>query len=232
MKLSILTATYNRGNLLKNIYESINRSLINIYENSIRRQLNSKDLNKEKDENKNVDNFYIEWIIIDDGSTDNTKKIVEGIKRKLQLIKNERYQKEESYKQNDSNINFKSKIEIKYIYQENSGKMAAINNGMRYVTGNLCVDCDSDDFFTNDAFRIIYNNVNNLELLSKEKEKIYGICFLKKDLKGNISGEKFKKEFIKTTMFELYFKEDVQGEKVIVFNTEVRKKFKHELERR
>lgn len=31
-------------------------------------------------------------------------------------------------------------------------------------------------------------------------------------------------------MFDLYFKYDMQGEKILVFNAEIRKQFKHELE--
>ena len=56
MKLSILTATYNRGEYLKELYKSIIRNL-----------------------NCALD---IEWIIIDDGSIDNTKEIVQGLVRR------------------------------------------------------------------------------------------------------------------------------------------------------
>lgn len=143
----------------------------------------------------------IEWIIIDDGSTDKTKELVN------KWIK-------------------ENKIEIKYIYQKNSGKMSAINRGMEEVTGELVVDCDSDDYFAENAFKIISQNVKKL-LTSKE---IYALCFLKQNKQGNISGKKFKENFLKTTMFDLYFKDDIQGEKILVFNSKIRKKFKHELE--
>ena len=76
MKLSILTATYNRAKYLPKLYESIKSNL--------------------------KYNIIPEWIIIDDGSTDDTKKIV----------------------QNFINDN---QFEIKYQYQENAGKMKAIN---------------------------------------------------------------------------------------------------------
>ncbi len=76
MKISILTPTYNRKQLLQRLYNSI---------------LQNCDYGVE-----------VEWVIMDDGSTDNTKETIE-----------------EWIKEN--------KIEIKYHFQENQGKMAAIN---------------------------------------------------------------------------------------------------------
>ena len=176
MKLSILTATYNRAKYLPKLYKSI---LENIETSSLK----------------------AEWIIINDGSTDNTEEVIEKF-----VLEN--------------------RIEIKYIFQENSGKMVAINKGMEEVTGELVVDCDSDDFFTVNAFKVIEQNA--VKLL--ENEKIYALCFLKQDFWGNVSGKKFSTNYMESTMFDLYFKQDTQGEKILVFNTKIRKKFKHELE--
>ena len=177
MKLSILTATYNRPKYLNKLYESILK-------------------------NEKSSNLKAEWIIINDGSTDNTEEVV-----KKYVLEN--------------------KINIKYLFQKNSGKMAAINRGMEEVTGDLVVDCDSDDFFANNAFKVIERNVSKL----LENEKIYALCFLKQDFFGNISGKKFSINNMESTMFDLYFKQDIQGEKILVFNTKIRKKFKHELEK-
>ena len=104
MKLSILTATYNRASFLERLYESI---IVN--------------LDKELD---------VEWLIMDDGSEDETSEIVQKFIDE-------------------------SKVEIKYKKQENQGKMVAINNLMQYVTGDLIVDCDSDDYFAPNAFETI-----------------------------------------------------------------------------
>ena len=90
MKISILTPTYNRANLLTNLYNSL-----------------VKNLNY---------GLEIEWLIMDDGSTDNTQSVVENF-----------------IKQN--------KIDIKYFKQENQGKMVAINNLVEKTTGELIVDC-------------------------------------------------------------------------------------------
>ena len=119
MKLSILTATYNREKYLKRLYESI---------------INNQNYGLEA-----------EWIIIDDGSIDRTKSLVEYF-----ILEN--------------------KLDIKYIYQKNSGKMSAINLGANMATGELLIDCDSDDFFSDNAFEIIYRNSDKL-LSNREKDK-------------------------------------------------------------
>lgn len=175
MKLSILTATYNRAKYLPKLYESIKENL--------------------------QSNLSCEWIIIDDGSEDNTKNQVQ--------------------KFIDENI-----VPIKYFYKKNSGKMSAINEGMKYITGDLVVDCDSDDFFVQDAFNKINENANKLF----ENQNLYGMIFLKKENSENISGKEFKNKEQITTMFDLYFKEDIQGEKVIVYNSKIRKLYNHQLE--
>ena len=161
MKISVLTPTYNRSNLLDNLYKSLIENL-----------------------NYGVE---IEWLIMNDGSTDNTEeKIKEYIKQ--------------------------GKIDIKYFYQENQGKMVAINNLVGQATGELIVDCDSDDYFSDDAFKIIKESY---EKYPNENQELYGMCFLKYDTKGQNMGQLFKNE--KTTMFDLYFKEGEDGEKALVF---------------
>ena len=174
MKISVLTPTYNRAHLLDNLYKSLIENL-----------------------NYGVE---IEWLIMDDGSTDNTEeKIKEYIKQ--------------------------GKINIKYFYQNNQGKMVAINNLVGQATGELIVDCDSDDYFSDDAFKIIKESY---EKYPNENQELYGMCFLKYDTKGQNMGQLFRNE--KTTMFDLYFKEGEDGEKALVFYSNIRKQFKHELE--
>lgn len=173
MKISVLTPTYNRANLLKRLYESL------IY--------NSK---------YDVD---IEWLIMDDGSTDSTKKVIQE-------------------------LSSEGKVNIKYNFQPNQGKMAAINNLVEKAEGDFIIECDSDDYFTKDAFKIIKEEYEN----NKNYTKLYAMCFLKYDTNGKNMGNKFSKK--ETTMFDLYFKEGEDGEKALVFFSDVRKKYKHKLE--
>ena len=175
MKLSILTATYNRANYLPKLYESIKENL--------------------------KYNVTPEWIIVDDGSTDDTKNIVQGFIEENSII-------------------------IKYMYQKNSGKMSAINEAVKMATGDLIVDCDSDDYFINNSLEIIEKYSEKL----LNNENLYGLVFLKSEENGEISGNRFTSSEQITTMFDLYFKEDIGGEKIIVYNSKIRKQYLHQLE--
>ena len=81
--ITILTPTYNRAHLLGKLYESL--------------------LNQE--------NYNFEWLIIDDGSTDNTKDVVK-------TFKNE-------------------KFAVKYMFKENGGKHRALNTGIKEISTPL-----------------------------------------------------------------------------------------------
>jgi len=173
MRVSILTATYNREKLLKKLYSSLL-------------------------ENSKYD-VEIEWLVMDDGSIDNTEKVIQDF-----ISEN--------------------KIEIKYFNQKNQGKMVAINKLVEHATGDIIIDCDSDDYFTNNAFEIIKDEYEKY----KSKENIYGLCFLKYDQNDRNMGNEFKNKI--TTMFDLYFKEGETGEKSIAFYSNIRKQYKHKLE--
>ena len=170
MKFSILTATYNRAKCLPKLYESLIKNKSNNYE--------------------------IEWLIMDDGSKDETENLIKDY-----IAKNE--------------------IEIKFFKQQNQGKMTAINNLAQYVTGEIWIE---DDYFTDGAF----DKIKDLYEKNKKRKDIYAFAFLKIDQNGNNMGNTFKKE--ETTMFDLYFKEGGTGEKALAFITEVRKKYRYELE--
>lgn len=175
MKISIITPTYNRAKFLEPLYKSILENL-----------------------NETVE---IEWLIMDDGSTDSTQRVIENFKKE-------------------------NKIEIKYNQQLNQGKMIAINKLVKETTGDIIIDCDSDDYFTKDAFITIKEQWEK----NRERKDVYGMCFLKYNTKGKNMGNEFKKQ--ETTMFDLYFKEGETGEKAIAFYSEVRKKYQHELEKK
>lgn len=95
--------------------------------------------------NQTYDNFEI--IFVDDGSKDKTSKITKEYVSKFK----------------------KRNVELKYLYQENSGQAEAVNNGLKYVTGDYLIWPDSDDYYESDA----------LEALALELDKNDSIAYVK-----------------------------------------------------
>ena len=107
---TVLITTYNYGHFIKYAIESVLE----------------QDFPKEQ----------IEIIIIDDGSTDKTKDIVQQYKNKL-----------------------------KYIYQENQGQGAAINNGLLNSKGKYIFLLDADDIFYPDKIKETINTFKKNETI-------------------------------------------------------------------
>lgn len=101
--ITVFTPAYNRADLLKRCYESMCRQT-----------------------NKN----FI-WMIIDDGSTDNTKEVVD-----LWMLNNNGF-------------------EIQYYYKKNGGLHTAYNEAIEHIDTELCVCIDSDDYMPDNAIEII-----------------------------------------------------------------------------
>ncbi len=101
-KLTILTPTYNRGVVLKRLYESLLKQTYRSFE----------------------------WVIINDGATDNTDEIV-------------------------SNFINEGIISIKYKKKINGGKPSAHNEGVMLADSDLTIICDDDDYFVKDALKIV-----------------------------------------------------------------------------
>ena len=152
MKMSILTATFNRAYCLKKLYQSLV-------------------------ENSNYE-VELEWLIMDNGSTDDTKELIESFLKEARL-------------------------NIKYFYQENQGKMVAINNLVPLVQGDLIIEVDSDDYLTNTAVKIIKNRYYLLE----KNPDIYAFAFLRYNQELCNIGSTFKNDNYISTMFDLYFKD-------------------------
>ena len=100
--ITVLTPTYNRGELLKKLYNSLCKQ-------------------KCKD---------FEWLIVDDGSIDDTYACVEQIKKIADFP-------------------------ISYYKKENGGKHTALNYAYQFIKNPLTFIVDSDDFLTPDAISCI-----------------------------------------------------------------------------
>lgn len=75
----------------------------------------------------------LQVIIVNDGSSDKTKEIINLYKSKFEKLN----------------------IELKIIHQENLGQAAAVNNALKYVNGEYLVWQDSDDCYTKNALKLM-----------------------------------------------------------------------------
>ena len=166
--LTVFTPAYNRAHTLNKCYESLKRQTCKDFK----------------------------WLIIDDGSTDNTKELVE-------LWKSEN---------ND--------FEIKYIYQKNQGMHGAHNTAYENIDTELNICIDSDDYLTDFAVEEIKNHWNKVKC-----DNLSGIIGLDSYKDGKIIGDKFPENMKTTTVFDFYYNKRLTGDKKIVYRTELTKMY-------
>lgn len=165
--LTVFTPTYNRSYTLHKCYESL----------------------------KKQSNKRFKWLIIDDGSTDNTKDLV------------------------NKWIN-EADFEIKYIFKKNGGMHTAHNTAYENIDTELNVCIDSDDYLTDDAVKIIINEWNKVR-----NDKLAGLGALNIFESGEIIGTKFPKNIKTAKYFDIYNKYGVVGDKKFIYRTELTKQF-------
>ncbi|MDR4216139.1 glycosyltransferase family 2 protein [Priestia megaterium] len=170
-KLTVFTPTYNRAYCIHQCYESLKRQTC-------------------KD--------FI-WLIIDDGSTDNTKGIVNG------WI--------------DENI-----IQIKYHWQDNQGMHGAHNTAYELIDTELNVCIDSDDYMPDDAVEKIIDTWKKYG-----GNEVSGIIGLDANHKNEIIGTRLPQHIKRSTLFDLYNKYGVTGDKKLVYRTELTKQYPYPL---
>lgn len=166
-KLTVFTPAYNRGYCLHRCYESLKRQT----------------------------NQDFVWLIIDDGSSDNTKELV------------------------NSWIN-ENVIDIRYHWQENQGMHGAHNTAYELIDTELNICIDSDDYMPDDAVEKIISFWNQFG-----SDEVSGIIGLDSDTKGCIIGTKLPEYLKSSTLFNLYNKHGVIGDKKLVYRTELTKKY-------
>lgn len=130
--LTVFTPTYNRAYCLHKCYESLLRQKCTDFE----------------------------WLVVDDGSTDNTRELVQGWIEER-------------------------KIPIRYIFKENGGMHTGYNTAYDNIFTELAVCIDSDDYMTDDAVEIILSRWK-----AHQDSKYAGMVFLDITEDGNVIGTK------------------------------------------
>lgn len=166
--ITIITPTYNRGELLKRLYESL----------------------------KNQTNNDFKWLIVDDGSTDNTQVVIGEFEKE-------------------------NLIDIHSIRQNNGGKHRALNRGIAEVETELTFIVDSDDYLPINAVDIILQYHNKY----KKRTDLCGYSFLRCYEDGSVNTAYFKKDEEIASFCEVRINGNIGGDKAEVFYTEILKKY-------
>lgn len=166
--LTIFTPTFNRAHLLPRLYESL--------------------------KNQTCKAFI--WLIIDDGSSDQTDELVKE------------WQTE-------------GKIEIQYHYKKNGGMHTGHNAAYRLMQTELNVCIDSDDYMPDNAVEKILKCWESVE----DKNKVSGIVGLDAQKNGKVIGSEMPADIKQGSYHDLYTKYKASGDKKFVLKTEEVKKY-------
>ena len=165
--VTVFTPTYNRAYILGDLYHSLQRQTC----------------------------MDFEWLIVDDGSADDTKALVAS------------WQGEEN------------PFPIRYVYQENGGKCRAINRGLKEADGRLFFTVDSDDYLTDDAIEKVIRWDGELPA----DGHFCGYVGNRGVTPTQTPNRLFPGGYLDGTALDRY--DQVDGERAFVFYTEIHRKY-------
>ena len=169
--ITVTTPTYQRATTLSRVYDSLLRQTCADFE----------------------------WVVVDDGSADQTRELVEG------WIGS-------------------SPFSIRYFYQENSGKHVAENLAAREARGKFLATLDSDDWYLPDA---ISSFIKLWESIPRHERHLFaGGVALCAYPDGRIVGSRFPSDVLDTSYAELRTVHQVTGDKVGFGRVDIVRRFR------
>lgn len=165
--LTVITTTYNRAYCLHQVYESLCR--------------------------QTSDDFI--WLVVDDGSSDNTKELVD-------------------------NWILQNTIKIEYYYKPNGGMHTARNYAYEKVYTELNVIIDSDDWMTDNAVELIIDFWGKYK-----DEKYAGVVTNNISPQGKMIGSALPQGISSCTITDLFGKYRVKGDKKLIYRSELTRKY-------
>lgn len=169
--VTILTATYNRAHTLERLARSIAGQAAGL---------------------------AIEWLVIDDGSVDETEQLIARLATELP-------------------------IKIRYHRKENGGKHTAFNKGVALAEGQFILTVDSDDQLHPEGLRNAMAAWKSIP--AEEQPKFMGVVGLCLDQSGRVIGDKFPANVLDSTPAEITFRYGVTGDKSGMHLTEAFRRF-------
>ena len=170
--MTIFTPTYNRGYIIGKLYESLLA--------------------------QTCKDFC--WMVVDDGSTDDTRSVIEGFIAE-------------------------GKLDITYLHQENGGKQRAHNTGVEACETELFFCVDSDDTLVPTAVE----DVLDLWGRRGGDPNIAGIIAMRGRSETEPMGTWFPEGLETTTMWDLYYKLHHKGDTALIYRTNILRKYPYDV---
>ena len=171
--ITVFTPTYNRAHLLRRLYDRLCEQTVL----------------------KSGLSHPFEWVVVDDGSTDNTEELMQTIFAE-------------------------QKISVNYIKKTNGGKHTAINRGVREAKGDLFWILDSDDTLPVNAIELVLTYLPQMK-----RVKAGGICGYMAHHNGEIIGNPVVSQPQIVSSIEMRYKLGIMGDMMEIFETSVLRKF-------
>jgi glycosyltransferase involved in cell wall biosynthesis len=167
---TVFTPTYNRAHTLSRVYTSLRAQTLGDFE----------------------------WLICDDGSTDETGTLVERWRRE-------------------------APFPIRYLWQAHRGKHVAFNNAVRAAQGELFLPLDSDDACLPHALARLKHHWDAIP--ESERARVSAVTALCVDQHGSLVGTRFPRDPTDSDSLEIRYRFGVKGEKWGFHRTDVLREF-------
>ncbi|MEI2417453.1 glycosyltransferase family A protein [Orrella sp. JC864] len=167
---TVFTATYNRAHTLRRVYDSLFAQTFRDFE----------------------------WVVVDDGSTDDTEALVQAWAAQ-------------------------APFPVRFFRQAHRHKKAAFNLGVRQARAELFLALDSDDSMPPDALAILHQAW--LDIPAERRGQYASVTGLCARPDGTIVGDRYPRDVMDSTPVEAYFGMDVRGEKFGFTRTELLARF-------
>ncbi|MDK7374484.1 glycosyltransferase [Weeksella virosa] len=160
--ITIITPTYNRAHTLQRVYDSLLR--------------------------QTFQDFV--WLIMDDGSTDETKQLVDEFVQE-------------------------KKIEIHYIYHENQHKFITVFEGVKKVKTPYFMVVDSDDSYPKTSLEVLFDEVERIN----NQDEYISVMGLSQYEDGRVVGDPYPGDGFDGSILEMRYRYKVMGDKFGIFIT-------------
>jgi glycosyltransferase involved in cell wall biosynthesis len=169
-RVSVITATWNRASLLPRCFDSLCQQ----------------------------QPLPFEWIVVDDGSTDDTGAVL-------------------------SRLQEDAPFAVHCHTQLNAGKHRAVNRAVANASGDLLLILDSDDMLTPHAIAQVVNAWTDIP--AHDRSRYAGVVGHSIDHRGQLIGKPFPADSERVPALRLFHSRQVQGDKLFVHRTELLRQF-------